>query len=151
MATRALAPFYNLQRNIDRMFDDFFNEFGNFGLSRFDGDRSFGAFMPTVDVSETDTEIKVMAELPGLDEKDIDVSLAHNILTISGEKKAEKEQKGENYHRIERSYGSFSRSVTLPGEVDANKVDAKFKNGVLTITLPKTAQAQAKRITVKAS
>lgn len=142
----AQVPFYQLQHGIDQLFDDFLGESMNFGLQSFEG-----TFSPTVDVSETDKEIKISAELPGLDEKDIEVSLSNDVLTISGEKKSEHEDKGENYHRIERSYGSFQRSIALPGEVDADQVDAKFKNGVLQITLPKTAPTHSKRIEVKSS
>ncbi len=143
-------PVYQLQRNINSLFDEFFNSFGNFGLAPFEAfGESFGAFSPRVDVSESDKEINVSAELPGLDENDIEVSLAHNVLTISGKKKEEKEDKGKNYYRMERSYGSFRRSIPLSAEVEADKVDAKFKKGVLTVTLPKTAQTQSKKITVK--
>lgn len=140
-------PFYQLQRSMNRLFDEFFN---SFSLSPFEAfNESFGAFSPRVDVSESDKEIKVSAELPGLDENDIEVSLAHNVLTISGEKKEEKEDKGKNYYRMERSYGSFRRSIPLPAEVEPDQVDAQFKKGVLTITLPKTAEAQSKKIAVK--
>ena len=88
-----------------------------------------------------------------MDENDVNVSLAHNVLTISGEKKDEHEEKNENFHRIERSYGSFKRSVSLPQEVDPDSVEATFKNGVLTVVLPKTrkAQEEVKKIQVKAS
>lgn len=141
-------PFYGIQRDMDRFFGDFFG--GEFGLSPWS---SFGAFSPQVDVKETDQEIKVFAELPGLDEKEVEVSLSRNTLTISGEKKQEKEDKGENYYRMERSYGSFKRAIPLTTEVEADKVEASFKNGVLTVTLPKTAEAQrqTKRITVRTS
>jgi HSP20 family protein len=103
-------------------------------------------------VSETDKEIKVSAELPGMDEKDIDVSLTRDSLTIKGEKKQETEDKGEDYYRMERSYGSFTRSIPLPIEVDTDKVQATFKKGVLEITLPKTARAiqETRKIPVKA-
>jgi HSP20 family protein len=111
----------------------------------------YGAFNPHVDVTENDQEIKVVAELPGLTEKDVEVSLANDMLTISGEKKAEKEDKGENYYRLERSYGSFQRTIPLPTEVEADKVDATFKNGVLQITLPKLYPGEGvkKKISIK--
>lgn len=143
-------PFYALQRRMDRLFDDFFN---NFGLARFGPfGESWGAFSPRLDLSESEKELRVSAELPGLDENDIQVSLAQNVLTISGEKKEEKEDKGQNYYRMERSYGSFQRSIPLPCEVEGDKVEATFKNGVLTVTLPKTAEAQkrTKKISIKA-
>ena len=139
------APSYAVQRNYNRLFDEFFNEF-SFALHPFNGE----GFNPSVDISETDTEIKIAAELPGLDENDIEVSLADNVLTISGEKKAEHEDEGENYHRVERSYGSFKRSVTLSHEVEADKIEATFKNGVLTVVLPKAPEAQTRKISVKA-
>lgn len=141
-------PLQTLQQDMDRLFDEFFSGFGlrPFGVFR----EQMGAFTPQVDVVEGDKEIKVSAELPGLDEKDIQVTLSHNLLTISGEKKEEKEDKGKNYYRMERSYGSFRRSIPLPREIDADKVEAAFKKGVLTITLPKTAATQdRKKIAVK--
>jgi HSP20 family protein len=143
-------PFYALHRRMDRLFDDFFN---NFSLTRFgDWGESWGAFNPRIDLSETDKEFKVSAELPGLDENDIEVSLTQNTLTIKGEKKEEKEDKDQNYYRMERSYGSFQRTIPLPYEVESNKVEATFKKGVLTVTLPKTAEAQkhTKKINIKA-
>jgi HSP20 family protein len=137
---------------MDRLFDDFFS---NFGLTPFnEGWREFSEgwreFSPSVDISENDKEIKVSAELPGLDDDDIQVTLDRDLLTISGEKKEEKEDKRQNYYRLERSYGSFRRSLRLPAEVEADKIEATFKNGVLKITLPKTAASHRKRITVKA-
>lgn len=143
-------PFYALQKRMDRLFDDFFNSFGLAPFGAFG--ESLGAFSPRIDMSESEKELKVSAELPGLDENDIEVSLAQNALTISGEKKEEKEDKGWNYYRMERSYGSFQRTIPLPYEVEGDKVEAAFKKGVLTITLPKTAEAQkqTKKISIKA-
>jgi HSP20 family protein len=139
-------PFALLRREMDSLFDNFFR---GFDVEPFES--RLGAFSPKVDVTENDKEIKVTAELPGMDEKDIDVSLQSDMLTIKGEKKEEKEDKGKDYYRMERSYGSFSRSIPLPVEVETNKVEAKFKKGVLSITLPKTAKAVAetKKIPVK--
>lgn len=140
-------PFYALQRSMSRFFDEFFN---GFGLAPFGEQMS--EFYPSVDVIENDKQIQISAELPGLDENDIEVTLKDDVLTISGEKKAEKEEKDKNYYRMERSYGSFRRSIPLPSEIESNKVDATFKKGVLTITLPKTAEARkrAKKIAIKA-
>jgi HSP20 family protein len=106
---------------------------------------------PRVDVAETDKAIEVSAELPGIEEKDIEVSLSGDLLTIKGEKKAEKEERLLNYHISERAYGAFNRSIPLPAGIDADAVTAAFKNGVLTITIPKTQEAmkEAKRIAVK--
>ncbi len=148
-------PVNGLQRDINRVFDDFWSQF----------DRPLGSspspvtngllsgFGPRSDVSETDKEVEVSVELPGLDEKDIDVSLTGDMLTIRGEKKAEKEEKRKGYYLSERSYGSFHRSVPLPPGVDTDKATAEFKRGVLTVTMPKTpeSQAQVKRIEVKAT
>ena len=141
-------PFPTFQQEMNRLFDDFF---GRSALEPFGAFRQgWNAFSPQVDVAETDSEIVVSAELPGLDDEDIEVSLARGLLTISGEKKQEKEKKGRNYYHVERSYGSFQRSVPLPSEVDAGKVDAVFKNGVLTITLPKAGGTKpGKKITIK--
>ena len=121
------------------------------GLEPFGARRErWEAFDPRMDVVETDKEIKVSVELPGLEENEIYVGLSRNVLTISGEKRQEKEEKGHNYLRAERSYGSFRRSIPLPSEVDASKADAEFRNGVLTVTLPRAVKAQArKRIVVK--
>lgn len=130
-------PFSAFRHEIDRLFDDFFGS--GFGLTPFGGSfmESFGDFNPRVDITENDKEVNITAELPGLDEKGVEVSLSNDVLTISGEKKAEKEDKGENYYHMERSYGSFQRAIALPAEVDADKVEATFRNGVLQITLPK--------------
>jgi HSP20 family protein len=139
-------PFSLLRREMDSLFDNFFR---GFDLEPFES--RMGAFSPKVDVTENDKEIKISAELPGMEEKDIDVSLQKDMLTIKGEKKEEKEDKGKDYYRMERSYGSFSRTIPLPVEVETDKVEAKFKKGVLSITLPKTAKAVAetKKIAVK--
>lgn len=143
-------PLLNLQRDINRVFDDFWSRF----------DRSTGASNgllsvtgPRTDVTETDEAVEVSVELPGMDEKDIDVSLSDDVLTIRGEKKAEREEKKKGYYLAERSYGSFYRSIPLPPGVDPEKAEAQFKKGVLTVSLPKTPEAQAKvrKIEVKAS
>ena len=139
-------PFSLLRREMDSLFDNFYR---GFDIEPFES--RLGVFNPKVDVTENDKEIKISAELPGMDEKDIDVSLQIDMLTIKGEKKEEKEDKGKDYYRMERSYGSFSRTIPLPIEVETEKVEAKFKKGVLSITLPKTAKAVAetKKIAVK--
>lgn len=140
------SPFAILRRNIDSVFDNFFR---GFEMEPLEG--RFGAFSPKVDVTENDKEIKVSAELPGMDEKDIDISLNKDTLTIRGEKKEEKEQKGKDYYRVERSYGSFSRTIPLPVEVETDKIEAQLKKGVLTVTLPKSAKAveETRKIPVK--
>lgn len=140
-------PFEVLQREMNSLFDNFFRGFGSETF-----ESRMGLFTPQIDVSETDKEIKISAELPGMAEKDIEVSLSKDMLTIKGEKKEEKEDKGKDYYRMERSYGSFSRTIPLPVEVQDNKVDATFKKGVLTITLPKSEKAvkETKKVAIKA-
>ena len=148
MARTSLVPWRgevgSFRREMDRAFDRFF-EGWPFRLSAEEG-----TWAPSVDVSETAKEVIVKAELPGMDAKEIDVSVRGEILTLRGERKQEKEEKGENFHRVERSYGSFSRSLQLPAEVDSGKVDATYKNGVLKITMPKTKEASTKKIEIKA-
>ncbi len=106
-------------------------------------------WLPAFDVSETEKEVIVKAELPGMDVKDIDITLTDGLLTIKGERKMEKEDKEENYHRIERRFGSFSRSLNLGIKVKADAIDASYKDGVLTVTLPKSEENKPKKIEVK--
>lgn len=109
------------------------------------------SFTPHVDVSENDKEIRISAELPGMNEKDIDITLNHDSLTIKGEKKEEKEDKGKDYYRMERSYGSFFRTIPLHVEVESDKAAASYKKGVLTVKIPKSPKAieEKKKISVK--
>jgi HSP20 family protein len=141
--------YLDLQSRMNRLFDDFFeNPFSlaSFGMPT----ETSRTFMPRIDVSETDAEIKVYVEVPGMDEKDIKVMLGNNMLTISGQKEAEKEDKDRRYHRIERSFGSFRRDIPLPVEVDEEKVAATFSKGVLTVTLPKESNAaHGRRIPIR--
>lgn len=106
-------------------------------------------WMPPFDISETEGEIVVKAELPGMKVEDIDITLTDGLLTIKGERKMEKEEKQENYHRIERQFGTFSRSMNLGLQVEADGVDADYKDGVLTVTLPKAEEVKPKKIEVK--
>lgn len=103
---------------------------------------------PSVDIEERENEIVVKADVPGVSEKDLDVRLENNTLTIKGERKFEKEDKQKGYHRIERAYGSFVRSFALPAAVDADKVEAHYKDGVLTVTLPKTEAAKSRKVKI---
>jgi HSP20 family protein len=139
-------PFAMMQREMNRVFDSFNRNWGLGAFPEFNG-----AFMPRLDVTEEAKAFTVTAELPGMDEKEIDLSLSGDMLTIRGEKKEEKEDKNKNYYYSERSYGSFLRTIPLPGQVATDKVSASFKKGVLTITLPKTAAAAdaTKKISVK--
>jgi HSP20 family protein len=134
-------PFENLRRDIDQLFDNF-----HVGFSRTPAMPTLfgvrGTSAPAVDFAEHDKAYEVTAELPGLDAADIDVRFAHDMLTISGEKKEEKEEKKKDYYLSERRYGSFQRTFQLPEGIDPNKIEAKFEKGVLKITLPKTEKAQ---------
>ncbi len=149
-------PFEALKNEIDRLFEEFGSDFWRRPfrpLAAFE--RSWPKFTaaPAVDVAETDKSYEIAAELPGIDEKNIEVSLANGGIKIKGEKKEETEEKKKDYYVSERRYGSFERYFTLPEGVDANKIEASFKNGVLKVTLPKTSEAQkaAKKIEVKAA
>jgi len=139
-------PLTLLRREMNSLVDNFFR---GFELEPFKG--HFGTFSPSVDIQESVKDIKVTAELPGVDDKDIEVSLGKDSLTIKGEKQEKKEDKGKDYYRMERSFGSFSRTIPLPAEVDTDKAKAEFKKGVLTVTLPKTARAikETKKIPVR--
>jgi HSP20 family protein len=139
------APdFFGVQREINRLFDDFFR--GGMQAEEASG-RSY--WSPAVDIAERDNEYVVKVELPGVNKDDVKITLESNILTIRGEKKQEKEEKGENSHRLERSYGSFQRSFTLPTIVKNDKIDAVYRDGILTVTLPKAEEAKPKQIEVK--
>jgi HSP20 family protein len=140
-------PILALHREMERLFDNFWDQFG----LPFDG--FAGGSVPRTDVAETDNAVEVSVELPGLDEKDIDVSVTEDTLNIKGEKKAEREEKTKGYHLSERSFGSFQRTIPLPRGIKGENAKAEFKKGVLTITLPKTPEAQSKtkRIEVRAS
>ena len=137
-------PFRDFQRQMNRLFDEFF---GEAPLAERGRESAWApvAFMPRVDVSETDAEVKVSAELPGMDEKDISVELQDDVLVLRGEKKSEQEEKGKNWFRREQSYGSFHRAIELPAGVDASKAKAQFKKGVLTFVAPKRPEEQARR------
>ncbi len=145
MMSGASDPFTAMRREMDRLFDEF-RGVGGGPYAALEAD-----FAPAIDMRETEKGIEITAELPGIEEKDIDISLADNVLTLKGEKKAEREEKGKGWYFSERSHGSFSRSIPLPVEVAEDKVNAQFKNGVLKIELPAAPETQrkAKRIQVK--
>jgi len=151
-STTGFRPFLNLRREIVRLFDDF--AWGSSWhrpspRSLFDvepfwrGDMS-RAMVPAVDIADTEKGYEITAELPGMDEKNVEVKFTNGVLTVKGEKQEEKKENSKDYHLSERRYGSFQRSFTVPDGVDAEKIEATFKNGVLTITLPKTPEAQKK-------
>lgn len=131
--------FDSFQREVDRVF----GEFGSFSKPFFGRD-TFGSFSPKVDVSENEKSINISAELPGMEEKDIEVILQDQILTIKGEKKNNVVDKENESYRTERRYGSFQRSLRVPDEIEADSITASFKNGVLNVLLPKSEKAQEK-------
>ncbi|MFQ6077797.1 MAG: Hsp20/alpha crystallin family protein [Thermodesulfobacteriota bacterium] len=139
---RPFRELTTLRDEMDKLWEGFFGEWPSVEPFRRE-------WAPSLDVSETKNNIVVKAEVPGMDAKDIDISLANDVLTIRGEKKQEKEEKDENYHRVERSYGAFARSVRLPQEVQSDKIKANYKNGVLKITLPKSEEAKKKEVKIK--
>ncbi|MGE3833000.1 MAG: Hsp20/alpha crystallin family protein [Parvibaculaceae bacterium] len=150
------SPFESLRHEIDRLFEDFRPFDWRTPLSHLNQPavtKSAWSIAPAIDLVEKDKEFEITAELPGIDEKNIEVKVANQILTVRGEKKESKEEKEKDYYLSERRYGSFQRSFRLPETVDADKIEASFAKGVLTVNLPKTADAQknAKTITVKAA
>ncbi|MBI4566534.1 MAG: Hsp20/alpha crystallin family protein [Planctomycetes bacterium] len=140
-----LPSLASLRQEMDRLFSRFFDDpWGVFDTSL----ASFSGWTPTLDVIDGEKEVRIRAEIPGVEPNDVEVSISGNTLTISGEKKSEREEKGKDFHRSERHFGSFRRSVPLPDGVDAEKVSAEYANGVLTIRLAKSKAAAPKRIAV---
>ena len=139
---RDVNPFVCLRQEVDRMFDDFSKDFGRFGST---------ALLPIIDVTETDKEIELTAELPGLEEKDVEVDIAGDVLTIRGEKRAEKNQGYRNYRLSERTYGVFSRSIELPPGIGANSIKTTFSKGVLKLLVAKLRPAVTKKVHITAS
>lgn len=159
-ATQNWHPMASLRREIDRLFEDFgfSDRLAPFRRSLFDiepfvGRERLMVSAPAVDISETDNAYQITADLPGLDEKDIEVKLANGCLTIKGEKHEDKEEKNKDYYLHERSFGSFERLFRLPEGVDADKIEASFEKGVLAVSLPKTPDSRKseKKIAVKVS
>ena len=150
-------PFRMLQLRTNQLFEDFHRSFGSWGLDQWspfdDMPAMFESSWPRVDVSENNRELVVKAEVPGVEEKDIDIFLDDDTLTIRGEKSVEQEDKGKDYYRTECFHGSFTRTIPLPVPIKAEKVDASFKKQVLTIKLPKTEQdkQRGRRIAIKSS
>ncbi len=153
-------PFESLRREIDRLFDDFDGGFFRSPFRRsllnfapFAGRQISWPTVPAVDFTDTEKAYEVTAELPGIDEKNVEVKVANGVLTIKGEKQEEKEEKKKDYYLRERNFGSFERAFQVPEGVDTDKIEASFKKGVLTVILPKKPEAQktAKKIEVKAA
>src|SRR5215470_17323971 len=146
MAITRWDPFRDLsllQDRMNRLFDDAGRGW------RADEPAATTTWSPAVDIYETENEIMVQAELPGVDRKDIVLNLDNNVLTLKGDRRFEKETKQENYHRIERSYGSFSRAFSIPAIVDEEKIRADYKDGILKIALPKKEQVKPKQIRIE--
>jgi HSP20 family protein len=142
-----VRPFF---RGFESLFDDdFFRPFGAISSALKPSVEGQGAWIPAMDIRESKDAYTVTAELPGLTKKDVEITAEDNVLTISGERQLEAEGENENYHRIERSYGSFKRSFTLPIQVIQDKVDARYQNGILTISLPKAEEAKQRKIEIK--
>jgi len=133
----------SLQDRMKRLFNE---QFANIGSEE---SLAVGSFVPAVDVYEDEHAIQLKFEVPGLDEKEIDIRLENSVLTVKGERKIEKETKEENYRRVERRYGTFTRSFTLPNTVSSEKIHAAYDKGVLTISLPKTEAAKPKQIKIE--
>lgn len=142
MIPRTSGELGRLRQDMDNLFERFFEGFPRLGLTRRMG------LTPAIDLSETKDDIIVKVEIPGIDSKDIDISLSGNVLGIKGEKRQEKVDKDEDFHRVERSYGSFSRSVRLPCEVEEEKITATYERGVLNVRLPKCEPSKPKRIKI---
>ncbi len=141
MRWRPFPELTTMQREMNRLFESFF---------RGEAEEDYrSSWRPEVDIKETSNEVIITAELPGLTKSDVKVTIQDNMLQISGEKRQEEQQKDETYHRIERVYGTFCRTFTLPAVVDANKIQAIFKDGILRITLPKSEQAKPREIEIK--
>ena len=143
---RELTPFSDfdrMRREMERVWDTFLE-----GDARKESKKD-SVWLPSLDVSETKNDVVVKAELPGMDPKDIEVTLSDGHLMIKGQKKHEKEEKDEDYHFVERSYGSFVRAVHLPKEVKHDKISASYKNGVLKVVLPKSEEAKTKEVKIK--
>jgi len=138
-APAARNPFRELEDRMNRLF----------GAVAADPEWNVGAWSPAVDIREDAEKYVVSADLPGLKKEDISISVMDDVLTLKGERKHEAENKGEGFHRIERAYGTFQRNFRIPGGVDANRVEASFEQGVLTISLPKPETAKPKTIEVK--
>jgi HSP20 family protein len=141
---------WNPARELAKVQDDFNRLAGTFFRDdAFETSFARGAWEPVVDISETPENYLVTAELPGLTKDDVNINYEDGVLTIRGEKRQEKEEKRKNYHRLERSFGAFERSFRVPSRVLVDKIDAKFKDGVLSLTMPKAEEARPKEIPIK--
>ena len=143
MRWRPRGDLFSVRNEMNRLFDNFFTGWPEPRKGLLEGE-----WAPSIDVTETEGEITVTAELPGVKQEEVDITITDDVLTLKGQKKEEKEVKDRNYHRIERSYGSFQRSVRLPTDVQAGEAKAAYKDGILTITIPKAEEAKPKQIKI---
>ncbi|MBN1756210.1 Hsp20/alpha crystallin family protein [bacterium] len=134
---KPLPSFWNMPQSVEKFFDDFLEDKGAEKI-----------WAPEVDIYENEDTLNVEVEVPGIQKEDINISVSNNVLTISGKKELEKEEKDRNYHRVERTYGEFRRTFTLPSGMDTEKIKASYKSGVLKVTLPKEEKAKPKEIPV---
>ena len=139
---RPMRNLFNLHNQMERVFSDLFASHED------ETDMERTSWMPTVDISETENGFEIRAELPGVSEKDVNVSVTDNLLTIKGEKHQQEETDGKNYHRVERRYGSFQRNFTLPRHIETDAIKAEFKDGVLTLSIPKPEAAKPTEIPI---
>ena len=139
-----LGEIDRFKQQMDRMFDNFFG-------SETDVSEASAMWYPSVDIKETKDDFVLMAEVPGMSKDDIKINISENTLTIRGEKREEKKEEDHNYHRVERRYGKFQRSFTLPTQIQGNKVKAAYKDGILTITMPKKEEVKPKEIPITVS
>jgi HSP20 family protein len=141
---RPFSEFRTLQNEMNRLFSDFRTDIAG------QEDVTFGSWNPKVDIFETKDGLVLEAELPGLKQEDFDLTIEDNVITLKGERRFEKKADSDNYHRVERAYGSFTRSFTLPQSISSDGAEAHFVNGILTVSLPKREETKAKKIEIKA-
>ena len=139
---RPMRNLFNFHNQMDQVFSDLF------ASHKSERDMEETSWIPTVDISETENGFEIRAELPGVSEKDVNVSVTDNLLTIKGEKHQEEETDGKDYHRVERRYGSFQRSFTLPRHIETDAIKAEFKDGVLTLGIPKAEAAKPTEVPI---
>ena len=139
---KPMRNLFNLHKEMGRLFGDLLSSQDN------EGNTENASWMPTVDISETENGFEIHAELPGVNESDVNVSLTDNLLTIKGEKRTEEKTDNKNFHRVERRYGSFQRSFTLPRQVNTAEIKAGFKDGILSLSIPKTEEAMPTEIQI---
>lgn len=142
LATRPIQDLFSINNEMSRLFDNWYRP------ARYRAEGENLDWAPVVDILEADEHVEIRAEIPGLSEKDVQVSVTDDVLTLRGEKTQESGENGQKYHRVERSYGRFQRSFTLPANLNPADIKAKFTNGVLTVSIPKAKEVQPKEIQI---